>query len=227
MGAEPWARRVARIARDLQAESGSADTMDLAVRLAVDTIAGSEQATLSVVHRGEIVGTPSATSDDAAAADVLQLDLHSGPLLGEVWEREVVSCPDLAAEPRWPTWGDLVVQKCGFRSLLCFRMFAADQRLGALSLYSSRAHAFTSADIDAGISFAAHAAIALEVARDDDNKELALDSRSIIGQATGIVMERYGLDAVRAFAVLKRISQDGNIPMHQVATDLIRTRLLD
>ena len=56
--------------------------------------------------------------------------------------------------------------------------------------------------------------------------DLALDSRSLIGQATGIVMDRYDLDAVRAFAVLKRISQQSNVKLHEVAVELIRTRHL-
>lgn len=226
MRTEAWSRRVAEVARALQAETGASDTMDLAARLAVDTIDGAEMASLSVVHRGHIVETPAATSEDAFAADALQYDLGSGPLIVDVWEREVVSWPDLSSEPPWQPWAQAVGQKFGFRSVLSFRMFAADQRLGAISLYSTHPHGFSSADIEAGISFAAHTAIAIEVARDDENKELALDSRSIIGQATGIVMERYGLDAVRSFAALKRISQESNVPMHQVAADLIRTRIL-
>jgi hypothetical protein len=200
--------------------------MDLAVRLAVETIAGAEEAAISVVHRGRIVETQAATNEQASGADGLQFDRGAGPLMADVWEGDVVSSADLSNEPRWGPWADAVTDKFGFQSLLCFRMFAGEQRLGAISLYSSRTHAFSSADIDAGISFAAHTAIAVEVARDQENKDLALDSRSIIGQATGIVMERYSLDAVRSFAVLRRISQDSNIPMHQVATDLIRTRVL-
>ena len=37
-------------------------------------------------------------------------------------------------------------------------------------------------------------------------------------------MERYDLDAVRAFALLTRISSSRNIKMRQVAVELISTR---
>lgn len=57
-------------------------------------------------------------------------------------------------------------------------------------------------------------AIAVEVAREDGNFEPALDSWSLIGQATGIAMERCGIDALRALGLLKRISQDNE---HEVA----------
>jgi len=95
-----------------------------------------------------------------------------------------------------------------------------------LSVYADHPRAFTGADVDCGISFAAHTAIAIAVARQDENKDIAMDSRSLIGQATGIVMDRYDLDAVRAFAVLKRISTQNNVKLHQVAVELIRTRHL-
>ena len=39
-------------------------------------------------------------------------------------------------------------------------------------------------------------------------------------------MERFSIDADRAFAVLRRYSQDNNIKLHTVAERLIATRKL-
>ena len=223
---ESLPRRIAELARSLQAEEGAGDTMDLAVTLATEVIVGAEHAGISLVYRGRIVETPAFTGDCALKADQIQQELGDGPCLTAIRDEEVVSCPDLTAESRWGDWGPRTAEEAGIGSALCFRMFTQKERLGALSVYSSRPHAFTGADVESGLSFAAHAAIAIAVARQDENMDIALDSRSLIGQATGIVMDRYDIDAVRAFAVLKRISQQSNVKLHEVAVELIRTRHL-
>ncbi len=220
------ARQVAEVARSLQSESGTQDTMEMAVKLAVEVIDGAENAVISLVHRGRIVETPAFTSDAGLKVDQLQQELAEGPCVTAIRDEEVVSCPDLSTESRWGAWGPRAAVETGIGSMLCFRMFTQEERVGALTVYSSQPHAFTGADVDSGVSFAAHTAIAIAVARQDENKDIALDSRSLIGQATGIVMDRYDLDAVRAFAVLRRLSQSGNVKLHEIAVELIRTRHL-
>ena len=53
---------------------------------------------------------------------------------------------------------------------------------------------------------------------------MALDSRTLIGQAVGMIMERYDLDADRAFGVLRRVSQNSNRKLRDVAHELVTTR---
>ena len=68
---------------------------------------------------------------------------------------------------------------------------------------------------------ATHAAIAL-IASDKENQfESALASRDVIGQAKGIVMERFKIDAQRAFALLANLSQDSNMPLRQIAQRMV------
>jgi len=43
----------------------------------------------------------------------------------------------------------------------------------------------------------------------------------VIGQAKGIVMERFKLDATRAFAMITKLSQDGNIPVRVLAQQIV------
>lgn len=224
--AENLSRRIAVAARSLQAEIGSADTMDLAARLAVEVVGAAEEAGITLVSRRRSVETSAYTSKRGLRVDQLQYELGVGPCLAAIWDEEVVSVPDLASDDRWGRFGPRAAEETGVRSMLCVRMFTHRQRMGALNLYSSRVGAFDEADQEAGVSFAAHAAIAVFAAQNDDSKEVALDSRSLIGQATGIAMERFDLDAVRAFAVLKRISQDSNVKLHEVAAELVRTRHL-
>lgn len=225
-GADSLPRLVAEAARALQAEADSSDTMNLAVTLAVEVVHGAEDAAISLVHRSRTVETPAATSERALKVDEIQYELGQGPCLSAIWDEEVVSCPNLEAEDRWGDWAPRTVRETEIRSMLSFRMFTQKDRVGALSLYSTQPHAFTGVDVESGISLAAHTAIAVVTARHDENMDIALDSRSLIGQATGIVMVCYDIDAVRAFAVLKRISQQTNVKLHEVAAELTRTRHL-
>ena len=69
--------------------------------------------------------------------------------------------------------------------------------------------------------FATHAAIALGHAREREHLNEALQSRKLIGQAVGIVMERYSMNEDRAFDFLVRASSHGNIKLRQVAQELV------
>ena len=71
-----------------------------------------------------------------------------------------------------------------------------------------------------GLIFATHTALAWNMLRRDEQFRSALASRDVIGQAKGMLMERFGIDAVRAFDLLKRLSQDSNTPLHEVAERL-------
>ena len=59
-----------------------------------------------------------------------------------------------------------------------------------------------------GAMLANHAAIALVHDTHERQFRAALATRDVIGQAKGIVMERFGVDATRAFGMLAAISQD-------------------
>ena len=54
----------------------------------------------------------------------------------------------------------------------------------------------------------------------------AVDHRTVIGQAQGIVMERLHMDAEATFAYLRRISSHSNRKLIDVARDIVRTREL-
>jgi hypothetical protein len=51
--------------------------------------------------------------------------------------------------------------------------------------------------------------------------ELALEHRTVLGQATGIVMERYGLSAEQAWEKLAQASQHTNRKVYLLASELV------
>jgi AmiR/NasT family two-component response regulator len=65
-----------------------------------------------------------------------------------------------------------------------------------------------------------------EVTEKVEGLTLAVQSRDVIGQAKGILMERYGISGDQAFEVLASVSSTTNTKLHQVAADLIVTRTL-
>lgn len=69
--------------------------------------------------------------------------------------------------------------------------------------------------------FATHAAITLGTARERDSLDEALRLRGMIGQAIGIMKERYDMGEDRAFAFLVRASSHGNVKLRDVAQELV------
>ena len=72
-----------------------------------------------------------------------------------------------------------------------------------------------------GAMLSDHAAIALINDKRERQFKAALASRDVIGQAKGMIMERFGVDAPRAFAMLTAISQETNTPVRDLAARLV------
>lgn len=99
--------------------------------------------------------------------------------------------------------------------------------LGALNLYAKQVDAFDHEDVLDGLVVAAHAAVALAATLEQDHLRRALDTRRMIGEATGILRERFGLTTDQALSVLKRVSADTNTKLHRVAHRLVDTGDID
>lgn len=223
---ESLSERLSAAARELQDQHDPAATVKSAVDVLVRNVEGCDSASISLAHGKKRVETPAASDDLAATGDRLQAELGEGPALSTLWDVDTVYVPDLPAEHRWPTWGPRLTEATGARSVLTFRLFTIKDIIGALSMYSTKVDAFSDADQVEGIALAAHIAIAVIAAQKLDQYETALDSRKVIAQACGLLMERFDLDEVRAFAVLTRISSVQNVKLRDVASELLRTRRL-
>jgi GAF domain-containing protein len=198
-------------------------TAEAVVALAMSTI-GCEYAGLTVFGRKDFRSL--APSDSLVEqADKLQHALRQGPCVQAAWDTDTYVANDLANDPRWPDFG-AEAATLGFRSLLATRLAAGEHTLGALNLYSTRVRDFDDDDRDFARMFASHAAATLMTVRQRENLMTALDARTLIGQAQGILMERFGIDADRAFGVLRRYSQARNVKLRTVAEELVSHRSL-
>jgi GAF domain-containing protein len=210
-------------ARDLQGEADPNATMEAAVRLAATNIRGCDAAGITLMRRRGRPETPAYTDDMALAGDLLQYTLGEGPCLDATWHERIVHSSDLADEPRWPTWAPRVARDHGARSMLCLQLFTHVDTLGALNLYSRTPSAFGLEDLDDGLALAAHIAVAVAASQRAEHLVQALDTRTVIGQACGILMERYELDSQRAFEVLARVSSQTNTKVRDLARELVDT----
>jgi AmiR/NasT family two-component response regulator len=104
---------------------------------------------------------------------------------------------------------------------MAFQLWIAGETMGALNVYSETANVFGPETRSIGLVFAAHSSVAWNAARRDEQFKKALGSRDIIGQAKGMLMERYGVDAIQAFDLLRKLSQDSNTPLIDIAADLV------
>ncbi|MFW6773810.1 GAF and ANTAR domain-containing protein [Nocardioides sp. CPCC 205120] len=221
---DPLPERMASAARELQHEEDAQTTLEAAVRLAVTNVEGCDAAGVSIVHRSRRIDTPASTDELALRADVLQHETGEGPCLDAIRRAETVCSPSLAHDERWPVWGPRVVAETGARSVLACRLFTLDDTVGALTLYSRSKDAFGPSDVEEASALAAHAAVAIAAAREIEGLGIALDTRTLTGQATGILMERFDIDSRRAFEVMVRLSSAGNTKLRDIAGEIVATR---
>jgi transcriptional regulator with GAF, ATPase, and Fis domain len=201
-------------------------TLDNAVAAAVELIPGCEFAGASIVQNKRKITTEASTDDLVRRGDELQYELGEGPSLQSIHEQETVHSSDLTRESRWPTWSKRAADELGVRSMLCLQLFTGPVSLGSLNLYSRSVDAFDEADRYSAFALAAHVAVAMASAVEEENLELAVANRTIIGQAEGILIERFTMTPEQAFAVLVRLSQQRNTKLHHIAADLVRTGVL-
>ena len=219
---------IGTVARALLAEAGVQHTLQRVVELAAEHLRGGRRhgvvyASVSLVEERRRVTTPASTDERATHADYLQYELGQGPCLDAIWEQDTFGIQDFTTEGRYPTWSRRVAEDTGIRSSLSFQLFTSGDSLGALNLYSPRPGDFDSEDRAEGSVFAAHAAVALASAQTEEQLRSAIISRTLIGQAQGILMERYKMTPEKSFEVLRQVSQGGNIKVREVAQRLIDT----
>lgn len=216
---------LAAAARDLAEDPTAQETFDHIVHLAVDVVPGCSAAGISLVSKGQ-VSTAAATDDGVRIGDQMQYDLGEGPCLDAIGIQEVVRSGDIAGDTRWPRWAPAAAKALGIRSMLSFQLYTSETKHGALNLYSTDLDAFSSADEPVVAMFAAIAAAAMTSAQTEEQLHSAVASRMAIGQAQGIIMERFALSASNAFSVMNRISQDTNTRLVGIAEQIVSTRIV-
>jgi GAF domain-containing protein len=216
------ALQMAELARSIALRSVDEVLTDVTTA-AKQLIDGVDLAGVLLIGTGGSFETRAPTSDLMFKIDQLQMRFLEGPCVQAALDEIVVRTDDFHNEPKWPNYSPAMVE-LGVRSGLSFKLYTADRTAGALNLFAFEQRLWDSEAETIGMVLAAHAAAAVLASREGDHLKSALSTRDRIGQAKGIIMERFGIDDVRAFAMLRQLSQDGNIKLTDVAQRVIDTR---
>jgi GAF domain-containing protein len=217
----------AHLALEMHAATGVEETVDAVVQFALQALSCT-YAGVAFATRGSRAEVAAVTDPVVAEIFELQISHQTGPLVTAMSERAPVLIRDTSTDDRWPEWAAKVAA-LGVRSVLDVPLATGPEScrsVGVLGLYSPQADAFGPDDEAVAHILARHASVALASARQEASLAQAIDARKLVGQAMGILMERFDIDDDRAFAVLKRYSQDTNTKLRDVAQQLIDTRKL-
>jgi len=215
--------RVVDVARRLASALTPGDldaTLERITAAAVEVLPDVQYASITVKHADGSLETVAPTDDVLLGIDAAQYELQEGPCYEAAADTVHVTAPDLAEDERFPAYAPVAV-KAGIRAQAGIRLFQTDESNGALNLYSEKVGAFRDLGI-LGELFAHQSAVALDYARELANLEEAVRSRGLIGQAVGILMERFRLDDARAFGFLVRVSQQENVKVRVIAERLLQ-----
>jgi GAF domain-containing protein len=214
------ARALAEAAQAIHAPGSLEDTLDAIAHTAQDAVPGFDHVGISVVRGDGTVTTMAATSRLVRELDTLQYKLGEGPCVATLRDARIVVVEDLPNDTRWPRYVPRATD-AGVRAQLGVQLSTREETLGGLNFYSTsttniHADATHSAEL-----FATHAALALDHARLSDQANDAMPTRQLIGQAVGILMERFEITEDRAMLLLVRVATSGQLELRQVAREVV------
>jgi GAF domain-containing protein len=214
---------MAKLARSVAAPRNIDDVLGGVTSTVIELLPGADTAGVLLVSKGAMFESLSGTSELIYEVDRLQEKHNAGPCVEAATNEVIVRTDDFENETRWPEYSRDVC-KLGVRSGISFKLYTGDRTAGALNVFSCKPNSF---DADAeviGSILAAHAAAAILASRESEQLQTALLSRDLIGQAKGILMERFQVDAIGAFDMLRKLSQQMNVRLAQVAQRVVDTR---
>lgn len=195
--------------------------------IAHDAVDGADSTGVTIDLGGKVY-TAVHTDQRTLRVDSEQYDAGRGPCLDASRTRTIVLVDSEEAAAEWPRFAAAAREE-GILSFLAAPLFTAEQTLGSLNLYGRSRSAFDhfDAEVLAMLTAAVSRAIgdfarfrtAREVA---DSIQRALQTRAPIEQAKGMLMAIHQISADQAFDLLRRKSQESNVPLRDVAADLVQ-----
>lgn len=184
---------------------------------------GADLAGVSVRESARPTVRLAATDPVLARLDAVEDAVGQRPELDASNPGAVLTIGDTRVDTRWPEWGTAAA---GLQlvSVHLVAMPTVRGRPVTLELFSRRADAFTAGEVVRVGLVARHAGHSLRQVDRIANLVDAMHTREVIGQAQGIVMERYGLTSVQAMNFLRRSSQQSQVRIRALAEQMVSAR---
>lgn len=209
-----------RVSRELQTPQTLEARLHTLVTVARDSTPAVDHVGVVVRERAGVDRLVAATDDLVGRLLALEDGAAAAPGRAVLETDPVVRLEPGDAEPRWSDYLART-RPLGLTAQIAVRFEVDDQIVGALHLYSTSSAVPDDETVQMADLFAAHAGLALGHARRIENLDAALQSRTVIGLALGMVMQRLDLDQDTAFAYLTRISATTETKLRDVATAMV------
>ncbi len=160
----------------------------------------------------------------ARKVDSLEVALRSGPCIDAIEKQSAQIESDLTSGHRWPELAERVVAETPVRGAMSVQLPIDRSKVGALGLFSDRRNAFNREALQRAVLLASFATVATNAVRHVEEAATlrrGLASNRVIGTAIGMLMVRHDVSADEAFAILRRMSQNTNVKITDVATAVI------
>jgi GAF domain-containing protein len=194
---------------------------------AVSEAAGDEIECAVTVKLRRRPSTAAGSSRRAVELDLLEQAVGDGPCIKALREMSPVIIDDVASDSRWPELNRKFAE-AGVRSSLGVPLEISSDASAALNFFASRPGAFTPNVFEKAVGFAAaaHTTLTLSVRIDSsqnraEDLEAALQSRTAINLACGVIMGQNRCSQAEAMEILTKVSSNRNRKLRDVATELI------
>ena len=173
---------------------------------AVTYIPGAVHAAITLAPTRDELRSIGFTDAIALGVEQIQQCHREGPAMAAARDQYTCLAADLDSEVRWPKFTATATSTTPVRSVLSIPLSARSLGVASLNIYADTSAAFSPAAQHVAGVFATHAAIAIDAGCQVKHYRQALNRRDAIGQAKGMLMERFDVDASTAFALLGQLA---------------------
>ncbi|WP_135458736.1 GAF and ANTAR domain-containing protein [Mycobacterium sp. DL99] len=168
------------------------------------------------------------SSEHTQLLELLQIEANSGPCRDAYLNRETVRVPDIRREQeRWPAFAQRATEY-GFTSAFALPLRLRDERVGAVNLLRTEPGHMSESDIAVGQGLSDVAAVGILHQRIITRAEIinqqlqgALNTRTIIEQAKGVLAERGGMEMDESFNLLRTYARKTNQRLADLARAVV------
>ena len=188
-------------------------------KAAVEVLPHVDLASITVQGPDRRLVTVAPTDAKLLSLDETQHELGEGPWFDPEEQDVQVTARDLTDDDRFPRYAEAAVA-LDIRAQAAMRLFDAPDSRAVLNLYSNAAGAFD--DLGTlGDLFNDQSMMAIDYAREIEDRSKAAQQRELVGQAVGAAMERYELTHAQSFAFLTRLAQRQGVSLPEAARVIV------